>query len=129
MRTIEGCPESAGIASQNFKESGMSNIRQYIGTFGDFLPGIFSSVSPVDLVFFDGNHRREPVLNYFNQCLQHVHNDSLLIFDDIHWSEEMEQAWKTIRNHPAVTLTIDVFFCGLVFFKKELAGENYVIRY
>ena len=81
------------------------------------------------MFFIDGNHRKNPCLQYFYQCLQHIHNDSVLIFDDIHWSGEMEQAWKEIQDHPSVTVTIDLFRMGLVFFKKGLSKEDFIIHF
>ncbi len=73
----------------------------------------------VDLAFIDGNHRAEPTLAYFEKILPHTNTQSILIFDDIHWSEDMEKAWETIKNHPSVRLTIDLFWCGIVFFRHE----------
>ena len=56
--------------------------------------------------------------------------NSILIFDDIHWSEEMELAWKEIQNHPLVTVTIDLFFIGIVFFRKEnIVKQHFQINF
>ena len=85
--------------------------------------------SRLDLVFFDGNHKKIPTLNYFNQCLSLATNDSVFIFDDIHWSGEMEEAWEEIKSPPKVTVTIDLFFLGLVFFRKEQAKENFILKF
>jgi hypothetical protein len=53
-----------------------------------------------------------------------------MVFDDIHWSEGMERAWEEIKRDPAVTLTIDIFFVGLVFFRKmQLIPQHFTIRY
>jgi predicted O-methyltransferase YrrM len=81
-----------------------------------------------DLVFIDGNHQKEATLNYFEKLLSAVHNDSVMIFDDIHWSKEMEAAWEEIKLHSEVSVTIDTFYWGLVFFRREQAKEHFVIR-
>jgi hypothetical protein len=60
--------------------------------------------------------------------LPKAHNNTVFIFDDIHWSPEMTEAWKTIIKHPKVTVSIDTFFWGIVFFRKEQAKEHFVIR-
>ena len=83
---------------------------------------------PFDLIFIDGNHQKEATLNYFEKLLSAVHNDSVMIFDDIHWSKEMEAAWEEIKLHPEVSVTIDTFYWGLVFFRREQAKEHFVIR-
>ena len=81
-----------------------------------------------DFIFFDGNHQKEATLKYFNQLLPLAHNDSVFIFDDIHWSKGMEEAWEEIKDHPNVRVTIDSFYWGIVFFRKEQEKEHFVIR-
>jgi hypothetical protein len=42
----------------------------------------------------------------------------------------MEKAWEEIKQHPHVTLTIDLFFIGLVFVRQaQKEKEHFVIRY
>lgn len=129
--TIEGCPNTAAEAKINFEALGLKNIESIVGNFNSVLPAVVCQLPTADclLVFIDGNHRKVPTLNYFNQCLAHANNDSIFIFDDIHWSGEMEEAWKEIKKHHAVTVTIDLFFLGLVFFRKEQVKEDFTIRY
>lgn len=127
--TIEGCPETAKIAQQNFQKIELKNIEAIAGNFDEQLPKILNRINMLDYVFFDGNHRKEPTINYFEQCLQLAHNNSLFIFDDIHWSDEMEEAWEIIKAQPKVSVTIDLFFMGLVFFRKEQAKQDFIISY
>ena len=68
-------------------------------------------------------------LEYFNLCLKKIHNETVFVFDDIHWSEEMEEAWNEIKNHSKVRVSVDLFRMGLIFFRKELSYENYVIKF
>jgi len=72
------------------------------------------------LAFIDGNHRREPTIRYFEQILPFCHNNTILVFDDIHWSAEMEEAWNHIKKVEKVTLSVDLFFKGIVFFNTDL---------
>ena len=81
-----------------------------------------------DLIYFDGHHTKEATLKYFKQLLPTAHNDTVFVFDDIHWSAEMEEAWGEIKWHPEVRVTIDTFFLGLVFFRKEQAKQHFTIR-
>ncbi|HLT41068.1 MAG TPA: hypothetical protein VKZ95_00055, partial [Sphingobacteriaceae bacterium] len=76
-----------------------------------------------------GNHRKEATLNYFYSCLPKVHEGTLLIFDDIYWSQGMKEGWEEIINHPAVTVAIDLFYIGLVFFKTGQEKENFKVRF
>ncbi|HET7360770.1 MAG TPA: class I SAM-dependent methyltransferase, partial [Salinimicrobium sp.] len=201
ITTVEGCPETAKVAQENFDAFNLNNIELKIGEFGvllnDILEGRKKSEekrdenrkkrkenkeipnppagragpeSPIneqqtttdqksqnpnskshpeisgpnpqltnpesrinkhqtfDLIFFDGNHKREATLSYFEKLLPLAHNDSVFIFDDIHWSEGMEEAWKEICAHPKVKVSIDTFQWGLVFFRKEQKKQHFVIR-
>ena len=56
-------------------------------------------------------------------------NKTILVFDDIHWSGEMEQAWRYIKESKKTTVTIDLFFIGIVFLDKKLSKEDYIIRF
>lgn len=128
--TMEGAKEIADVAKQNFKASDQKNIELIEGNFDDILPAVVSPLSAVDFAFIDGNHRQEPTERYFHQLLQKVHNNSILVFDDIHWSREMEAAWKTIELNPVVTCSIDLFFIGIVFFRKEFKEKrHFFIRF
>ena len=215
VTTIEGCPETANIARQQFQKFGMENIELKIGRFEEVLEEILkreewrvesgeteeesgektekreewkvesgeriekrqekrdkrketreengewevesqaqkrqpetwnqkpetSNIYPealnlkpetpnrkFDLVYFDGNHQKEATLNYFQQLLPTAHNDSVFIFDDIHWSQGMEEAWETICKHPSVKVSIDTFHIGVVFFRREQAKQHFKIR-
>ena len=120
----------AAVAQQNFKALRLKNIQVVTGNFDDTLPGTLEKLATVDFAFIDGNHRLEPTLHYFHLLLAKVHPYSVLIFDDIHWSREMEAAWNTIKAHEQVTLTIDLFFIGIVFFRQEnKVKQEFAIRF
>ncbi len=127
--TIEGCPELASKASRNFEDTGILNVSQKTGNFDDVLPKVLENMKSVDFVFFDGNHTKEATIRYFELCLKYKHNESIFYFDDIRWSREMLEAWEQIRLHKDVSLTIDLFFQGIVFFKKELSKQDFQIKF
>ena len=128
--TFEGCPNTAAVARQTFEELAIKNVRVVEGNLNHTLPTALASLpQPLDFVFFDGNHRYEPTLRYFEQCLAKAHEDSVFVLDDIHWSAEMERAWVAIKAHPSVTVTIDLFYVGLVFFRKKQRREDFWLRY
>lgn len=176
VTTVEGCPETAAIAKENFKSFNLSGIRLLIGKFEGFLKESgerkgenidtnsksqipnFKTTStdnrqPItgnrqqatgtgkqetkafsilgtqySLLFIDGNHQKEATLEYFEKLLPTVHNDSVMIFDDIHWSKGMEEAWEEIKQNPQVRVTIDTFQWGLIFFRREQEKEHFIIR-
>ncbi len=130
LLTIEGAPAIAREAEKNFREQGLENIELVTGNFDEWLPAVLKKMPRVDLAFIDGNHRMEPTLHYFNLLMERAATPAVLIFDDIHWSGEMEQAWETIKQDPRVMLTVDLFFIGLVFLRNEYkVKQDFVIRY
>lgn len=128
--TFEGIEEIAAVAKENFKRLNLNNIQVVEGNFDATLQPTIRSIKKVDFAFLDGNHQKVPTLNYFTTLLPFVNENSILIFDDIHWSREMEEAWEEIQNHPEVTLTIDLFFIGIVFFRKQQkVKQHFAIRF
>jgi predicted O-methyltransferase YrrM len=128
--SIEGSEAIASKAKEHFKKLGCENIEVMEGNFDEILPSIIPGLAPVDLAFIDGNHRHEPTINYFLQLANASHNDTILVFDDIHWSEEMERAWKEINIHPSVKCTVDIFYLGFVFFRNEFkVPQHFTIRF
>ncbi len=127
--TFEGCPQTAAVARQTFDALYQNNVTIVTGNIDHTLAPALAPLPPVDLIFFDANHRYEPTMRYFNSCLSRAHNDTVFVFDDIHWSGEMEQAWADIKAHPAVRVTIDLFWVGLVFIRQEQPKQDFVLRF
>lgn len=126
--TLEGCQETARIAREGLhKHKIAADVR--VGDFASTLAGVLEEMRSVDLVYIDGNHRRKPTLDYFNEIRKYAHNDTVFIFDDIHWSIEMEEAWKTIVADKDVHVSLDVFHFGLVFFRSQQVKEHFVLRW
>jgi len=123
ITSLEGCPETAKIAKEQLKAFKISNIQVKIGEFGKNIEELLSK--EFDLIYFDGNHSKKATLTYANSLLTTITNDTVWIFDDIHWSREMTEAWESIKELPEVTATIDCFWLGFVFFRKEQKKEHF----
>ena len=129
LLSMEGSPETAEIASRNFQEAGLKNIRLKVGQFEDIIPEIINQGIRPGLVFIDGNHRKKPLLDYFKKMAEISDNNSVIIIDDIYYSPEMEEAWNEIKQYGKVSLTIDIFRMGIVFFRAGIGRNDYIIRY
>lgn len=127
VTTLEGCKETANVAKKMFDTHDLKNIDLKVGEFQNTLPKVLNN-NTYDFIYLDGNHTKKATLEYFNLCLSSIHNDSVLIFDDIHWSKEMEEAWEEIKQNSKVTVTIDTYQWGMVFFRKEQEKEHFIIR-
>lgn len=130
LLTIEGSEAIAARAQANFRELSLKGIHSMCGNFDNLLPQQLKEMPAPDFVFIDGNHRMEPTLRYFDWLLANKPQEGVYVFDDIHWSAEMEAAWDTICQHPDVYLTIDLFFIGLVFFNSSFkVKQHFSIRF
>ncbi|TJY32884.1 O-methyltransferase [Pontimicrobium aquaticum] len=126
ITTIEGCANISKFTKENFKRQKLQNIELITSNFSNAINNL--TPKTYDLIFFDGNHQKEATLNYFETLLPTTHNNTIFIFDDIYWSKGMTEAWEAIKQHPKVTVTIDTFFWGFVFFRKEQEKEHFTIR-
>lgn len=129
LTTIEGCREIANVAAKNFEVFETKNINLLVGNFDTVLPGVLEKEQYVDFVFIDGNHTEEATLRYFDWILPKAYDKTVIVFDDIYWSEGMKSAWKKIKEHPQVSVTVDLFWIGLVFFKKDQVKEDFKVRF
>ncbi len=129
MISMEGCANLADVAATNLKKMKIKNLEISIGDFDVILPKVLQQFKKLDFVFFDGNHRKGPTLDYFNRCLELAHEGTLFIFDDIHWSKGMEEAWNTIKKDERLSISIDVFWFGLAFFRKGVEKQDFILKY
>ncbi|MBF4473514.1 O-methyltransferase [Flavobacterium sp. HJJ] len=128
ITTLEGCPNTMAIAKNQFKQFGLNSINSVVTKFNNYLGDFQLSAFDFRLIYFDGNHSKKATLEYFELLLPTITNETVWIFDDIHWSAEMEGAWEIIINHPKVTVSIDTFQWGLVFFRYEQPKQHFIIR-
>ncbi len=127
--SFEGAEALRLRAKEHFQSLGLQNIRLVGGNLNESLPQQVKQLPAIDFVFFDANHRYIPTINYFTTCLSKAHEDSVFVFDDIHWSKEMEQAWEEIKEHPEVQISIDLFHIGIVFFRKKQPKQHFVLKF
>lgn len=123
--TLEGASEIVNVAKENFKKLRLTHVEVIEGNIDETLSSALEKFKTLDVVFFDANHRKEPTLRYFNQCLPLIHENTIFVFDDIYWSKEMCEAWQKIKENEQITATIDLFHVGIVFFNKSLPKINY----
>ena len=129
VHTMEGCNAISEIAGKNFKEAGINNIRILTGPFDEVLQEIENLNVKPGLVFIDGNHRKEPLLEYFTRMVNISDENTVIVIDDIYSSDEMGDAWNEIKKNKKISFTVDIFRMGLVFFREGMTHHDYIIRY
>lgn len=127
VTTIEGCNETSQIAKKYLIPINYITITYIVNQFEVALPTLTTKKS-YDLIYFDGNHQKEATLNYFNLCLKTIKSNTLFIFDDIYLNKPMQEAWLNIIAHPKVTVSIDIYHYGIIFFRKEQPKQHFYLR-
>lgn len=129
ITTFEGDPSLSAIASAVFAGNNRKNVSIIEGNIDATLPSFIDTSQKVDLVYFDANHTFEATTSYFDMLLKLVHDNTCFVFDDIHRSAEMERAWNKIKAYFEVTLTVDLFQMGIVFFNPEIRKQDYTLTF
>ncbi len=126
--TLEGCPETANIARENFRNNNYYSINCITGNFDETLPVLLEDLKNVDYTYIDGNHTYTATLRYFQLLKFYCHRNSVIIFDDIYWSDEMQQAWQEIKSDKDVTISLDFYQFGIVFFNKDFTPQSFKLK-
>ena len=127
--TLEGQPELCKIAQQNFKQLHLNNIQVIEGNIDDTLTLLIQQIPQIDLLFIDANHQYQATLDYYNLAKSKLHKNTIIIFDDIHWSKGMQHAWNEIRQDPDIRLSIDIFHMGIVWFNTDIPKQYYIVAF
>jgi predicted O-methyltransferase YrrM len=127
--SVEGSLELHELAAKNIAQLGFTNINLLNETFDEALPVLLQQNSGCDLLFIDGNHTKEATLKYFQLFLPYAKPGSIVVFDDIRWSQGMYEAWGEIRKHEAVKISIDLFSVGIIFFEQVDHKQHFRICY
>jgi predicted O-methyltransferase YrrM len=125
--TFEGCPHTASVAQWVFDSCAINNVTIKIGDIDKTLPEALRTIESLDFVFFDANHTKEATLRYFEQCLSKVNERTVFVFDDIYHSKGMKEAWEELIQNQKVTVTINLFALGIVYFNTELKKKDYIV--
>jgi predicted O-methyltransferase YrrM len=121
--TIEGDPASAYIAQRNFDLLGLKNIHLKEGAFDDVLHDLIPSISPIDLVYVDGDHTYESTIRYFDLLKDKMSHQGVIVLDDIRWSSGMFRAWLKLKNDAKVRASINTYSKGFLFFSPQIKSE------
>lgn len=127
ITTVEGCKETATLAKETFaffnKEK---QINLITSTFENHLKNDYNVY---DLVFLDGDHRSTSLFEQIRQLEKNMHNETIVIVDDIRWSDDMFVAWQKIIANQNYHLTIDYFRMGVFAKRSHQIKEHFTLRF
>ena len=123
--TFEGCPQVAKIAAGNFDKLSIKNIKIIQDNIDNSLDLFLEKIPTLDFVFIDANHTSKALHYYFELIMPKITEKSVVVIDDINWSNDMWKAWEQIRKHPRVVSSLDIFGFGILFFNTEQNKMHY----
>lgn len=59
---------------------------------------------------------------------EYIHNETVLLIEGIYNSKENTAMWNKLKKQEQVRVTVDLYHCGIVFFRREQAKEHFKIR-
>lgn len=128
LLSLEGSPEVARIAKETLNGLELGNASVIVGPFYETLINALESAKPVDFLFNDGHHDHDALIKYYIDALPYLAEESIIVFDDISWSDGMKKAWIEIKSDERVEMTIDLRTMGIaIISNKKTVKSNFLI--
>jgi predicted O-methyltransferase YrrM len=130
--TLEGDPLIAEYARKLHKSLDLKNTKIVVGPFEQTLESVIDPLSALDFVFIDGNHNGKATLENFGVIKPKLQSHSIVVIDDVFWSNDMKACWNQLKNDNMVTASLLYYDLGLLFFNEifhEPIHINWVDRW
>jgi len=128
LTTIEGCPNTFEFTKANFQKKNLTQINLINDQFSNFIQNLDKDVK-FDLIYIDGHHDGKALENYLDTLTPHFHNDTIILLDDIRWSDSMLNSWNRIIALDKFHVSIDFFRMGLITPRKQQVKEHFIIKF
>ncbi|PKR81794.1 methyltransferase [Brumimicrobium salinarum] len=126
--TVEGCTKTYDFTRRNFPSSQHHKVHFINAAFNDYLKQLQKDLV-FDLVFIDGDHSSKQLFTQLELLSEHIHDETIIVLDDIRWSKDMFEGWNQLINDTSYRLSIDLFKIGILMKRSHQAKEHFVIRY
>lgn len=138
------------LSALNTSALALGNLQTkvYLEQSPDFLETLNSmGVVNVSLIRHDGNEEEqferlntgfvfyglddfgEDTWNNLEDGFGEVDEDTVLVFEGIHHSRHTEAAWEAIKASEGVTLSMDLYCIGIIFFREGIEKQDFVLKY
>ena len=62
----------------------------------------------------------------YNRLFEECNDQSVVVFQDVY---QYPEYWHCIEHDPRVTVTFDLYYCGIVFFDSKREKQSYIINF
>lgn len=128
ITTVEACKHTHDVAKSTFSNSKIENILSVNATFQEFIDSNASD-NQYDVIFIDGHHDGTALESYLHQLDNLIGDETIVILDDIRWSDSMLNSWINIQNQEKYHVSIDLFRMGILVKRNHQEKEHFVIRF
>lgn len=126
VTTIDASCETQTIAKKQLSSVGLTNITFINSTFNEYFEQ--KPTPSFDLIFIDGHHNGKALLRYLNLLENNIHDETVIIVDDIRWSDDMFEAWNKLVLDPHYHLSLDLFRMGIIMKRQHQAKEHFILK-
>ena len=123
--TLECVQDIAEIATQVLSKEKNPALSIKTGTYRALLPESIVQLQQIDCVYVDKNVGVNDWDTIFEQCEPFIHNATFFVLAGIRSSTEKQSYWTQFRQHPSITVAIDLYDLGLLFFQSKLHKQVY----
>ena len=95
------------------------NITQITGRFQDVLHDVLQRMQYVNFAFIDGHHNKDATIKYYSEIKPFLGKGAVLVFDDISWSQGMDEAWHTIKDDKDINHFEDLQKLGICYMGRQ----------
>lgn len=127
ITTVEACRSTREVALETFQQLHTTTVDSVHATFDQFLNDV--PPTETDLLFIDGHHDGEALLGYIERLIPWTNEETLIVVDDIRWSNSMFDAWQTLCADSRFHVSIDLFRMGILSRRSGQEKEHFVLRY
>ena len=138
------------LSALNTSALALGNLQTkvYLEQSSDFLETLNSmGVVNVSLIRHDGNEEEQferlntgfvfyalddfgdDTWNNLEDGFGTVDEETVLVFEGIHHSRHTEAAWEAIKANEDVTVTMDLYCIGIVFFREGIEKQDFMLKY
>lgn len=123
LTTIEGSDALCNIADKNMRRIS-PKYRIMNNLFDDAIDQLIQENAKFDCVFIDGQHEKEATLHYAERVKPLMEKNAIYIFDDIYWSDDMNEAWKELVYTKDFFKAVDLFAVGVCVQEENSSGKT-----
>jgi len=115
----------AEIAKQILNKEKNTALNIKIGAYHELLPESIVQLQRIDCVFIGKDVGVNDWDTVFEQCEPFIHDSTFFVLAGIRSSTDKQNYWMQYRQHPSVTIAVDLFDMGLLFFQPKLHKQVY----